>query len=123
MTPGQRKVIRLLNRNRGGKGKVSEPERRLAEALGLRTHVVIPTGRPGPYPRHYTVDVGDPDLMVAVEVDGPSHRALWVQAADRRKTYFLRSLGWSVSRCSNRDVLEHFDRTVRRISCVIARSS
>lgn len=116
MTKAQRRVIRMLNEKRGGKGQVSDCERALAGALGLSVHVVIPTGKPSPHPRHYTIDIGDPIAKVAVEVDGPSHRTRWVQRADARKTRFLRGLGWSVYRCTNRDVLEAFDRTAARIA-------
>jgi hypothetical protein len=108
-------MIRRLNANRGGKGKISDCERALAGALGLQCHVVIPTGKPSPYPRHYTIDIGDPIAKVAIEVDGPSHRTLWVKRADIRKTRFLRSLGWRVFRCTNRDVMEHFEQTHGRI--------
>lgn len=115
MTRAYRRMIRNLNANRGGKGRVSVCESALAGALGLGVHVVIPTSKGYPYPRHYTIDIGDPVARIAVEVDGPSHRSLWVQKADRRKTRFLRSLGWRVFRCTNTDVLERFERTTDRI--------
>lgn len=115
MTKAQRRVIRMLNAKRGGKGRVSDCERALAGALGLDVHVVIATGKGYPYPRHYTIDVGDPIAKVAVEVDGPSHRTRWVKRADARKTRLLRALGWSVYRCTNADVRERFERARDRI--------
>lgn len=93
---------------RGGNGTgPTEPQRRLAEALGWPTEVVIPTGqrRKGGLPSHYKVDVGNRDLKVAVEVDGGSHASLARREQDRRKTEWLTEQGWTVLRFTNREVL------------------
>ena len=111
-----------LKRNRGGKGQGPSPrETRLAAALGLSVHLVIPTGKRKPYPPHYTIDCGDDILGIAIEVDGPSHRVLAVKAADRRKTRLLRSFGWHVFRVTNDDVDKRFEETVRRLQSKINR--
>jgi len=105
-----------LKRNRGGKGQGPSPrETRLAKALGLSVHLVIPTGKRTTFPLHYTIDCADSLRRIAIEVDGPSHRVLTVQAADRRKTRLLRSYGWHVFRVTNDDVDKRFEKTVRRL--------
>jgi very-short-patch-repair endonuclease len=105
-----------LKRNRGGKGQGPSPrETKLAKALGLSVHVVIQTAKSKPYPRHYTIDCACVRRGIAIEVDGPSHRVLAVQAADRRKTRLLRSYGWHVFRVTNDDIDKRFEATVRRL--------
>ena len=105
-----------LKLNRGGKGQgPSNREIKLAAALGFSVHHVFVTSRRPPYPPHYTLDVSFPCLKIAIEVDGPSHRVLAVQEADRRKTRLLRSYGWHVFRVTNDDVDKRFDQTVSRL--------
>jgi len=53
---------------------------------------------PGPGGVRYRIDLAYPDVLVAVEVDGPHHRLPAVQARDRRRDAYLRSLGWEVLR-------------------------
>jgi hypothetical protein len=115
MTRGEQLEL-ALKRNRGGKGQgPSHREMQLADALNMSVHWVTPTGKPKPYPRHYTLDVASPFLKIAIEVDGPSHRVLSVKAADRRKTRLLRSYGWHVFRVTNDDVDKRFEETVNRL--------
>ena len=65
--------------------------------LGYIHGYVIPTHRPenngGGY---YKLDFGHPDALVAIEIDGSSHRDKKEQ--DARRDDFLRSLGWKVIR-------------------------
>jgi hypothetical protein len=75
----------------GGNGRpLPEPQRRLAELLGWPTEFIVPTGqhvKRGP-PSHYKLDIANPAVKVAVEVDG------WLGGA-----------GWIVLRFTNQDVL------------------
>jgi hypothetical protein len=53
------------------------------------------------YPHHYKIDIANPAMKIAIELDGMSHCALSRQAQDRKKDALLRSLGWKVLRLSN----------------------
>lgn len=64
-------------------------------------------------PTHYSLDVANEALKIAVEVDGGSHVALAVRARDKRKDEFLRSRGWKVFRFTNRQVEEDLAACVR----------
>jgi hypothetical protein len=113
-----------LRQKRGGKGQGPSPrEVKLAEALGMRVHLVIVTGKKPPFPPHYTVDVYDMHHGIAVEIDGPSHRVLHVKASDRRKTRFLREHSWHVFRCTNDDVDNRLEETVSRLRKLIQRAN
>jgi hypothetical protein len=119
-----------LRQNRGGKGQgPSTREVKLARALSAGIHLVVPTGKGAPFPRHYTCDVWlqpyGPDQIggVAIEIDGPSHRLLSVQKSDRRKTRFLREHGWHVFRCTNADIDFRFEETVARLRKLIRRAT
>lgn len=105
---------------RGGNGAgLTKPQEILACWLGPGWHPehVVSTGariKGGP-PTHYKIDVANPDLMIAVEIDGGSHGTLARQAADQRKTAWLSSRGWSVFRCSNQEVLSSAGLVIARI--------
>jgi hypothetical protein len=51
----------------------------------------------------YKVDLGNPDLKIAIEVDGASHHAR--KELDKKKDLKLDSLGWKVLRFWNKDIL------------------
>lgn len=111
-----------LRVKRGGKGQGPSPrEVRLATALGMSVHVVIRTGKPSPFPKHYTIDCACHLRKIAIEIDGPSHRVLHVQKSDRRKTRFLRSIGWHVFRVTNDMVDNYFEYTVAMLQDRIRR--
>jgi len=102
----------------GGNGRgPTIPETVLATALSWDWNVVIPTKkkRGTDYPTCYKVDVGNRELKIAVEVDGKSHQALDRQAQDRKKEKFLRGLGWTVLRFSNKQVMESLQDCVRTV--------
>jgi hypothetical protein len=82
----------------------------LAQALGigwkLEFVVVTKAGhRNKVYPNCYKIDIANPELMIAIEVDGGSHLTLDRQAQDRKKTAFLTSAGWKVCRVSNAEAI------------------
>jgi hypothetical protein len=113
-------ALQTLNTKRGGKGRVSPRESKLARATSAECNVVIPTGKRSPYPPYYHVDVAFQERMVAVEIDGPSHRSGWVREADKRKDRLLRALGWSVIRVSNDDVDFRLPDVLRTIRIALA---
>ena len=91
---------------RGGNGKLLPiPQLALLHALGpgwLAEHVVatgVPPGRG--IPRHYKLDLANPQDMIALELEGSTHQSLKVRSADMRKTLFLVEHGWFVLRLSN----------------------
>lgn len=107
----------------GGNGQLTVPQKLLAARLGWATEVPIATGRKAPYPHAYKVDLAEPSLMIAVEVDGESHKSPKARAADTRQDELLRSLGWTVLRFWNRDVLEDTETVVAAIMAVVTSST
>lgn len=67
-------------------------------------------------PNHYKVDVAFPKEKLAVEIDGASHNALQRQDQDRKKETALRSLGWTVLRFTNQEVMSAPDHVGFTIS-------
>ncbi|WP_409565965.1 endonuclease domain-containing protein [Paracoccus sp. PS1] len=111
------KVSRTLRRIghkpsvRGGNGKgLTGPQSALLAALGagwVPEHVVnVWKGtRQAGIPGHYKIDIANPALMIAIEVDGSSHCPKARQEQDDRKSAFLAGEGWSVFRVSNEKAL------------------
>ncbi len=63
----------------------------------------VPTGVPrqkGGLPTCYKIDVANPTMMIAIELDGPSHAGKRMKQ-DRAKDNHLVSLGWKVYRLKN----------------------
>ena len=92
----------------GGNGRgPTLPELAMSEAIGWPTNLIVVTKqvRGSGYPYHYKIDVGNAELKVAIEIDGPSHGALVRQAQDAKKDAFLRTIGWRVFRFTNREVM------------------
>jgi hypothetical protein len=111
---------------RGGNGKPPTPQQMsLAIALSWPTEVPVRTLQPrgSGYPPCYKMDIANPDLMVAVEVDGHSHDALERRAQDRKKEELLHSLGWTVLRFSNQEVTDDLEGCVRTVLSTILRLS
>ncbi len=95
---------------RGGNGAApTEAELALQRMLGRAAvlNYAVPLGRRRRgYPSHYKLDVALPKLKFAVEADGKSHLEYGRRPADARKDRRLSSLGWTVLRFRNRDILE-----------------
>lgn len=94
----------------GGNGRETpEPVKMLAAVLGdeweVEANVVTGMGRHSGYPSVYKIDLADPERQIAIEVDGGSHGPLERKALDAKKTEFLQSLGWTVLRFTNVEVL------------------
>ena len=105
------KEIRQMPIKRGGNGQLLPlPQLALLHALGVgwQAEFAIKTGaghRNGIYPNCYKVDIANPLLMIAIELDGGSHSSLERQEQDVKKQEYLVQLGWSVFRVSNEKAL------------------
>ena len=55
----------------------------------------------GRLPNHLKIDLANPKLKLAIELDGRSHGLRVNRLKDRKKTHFLLCCGWSVLRLSN----------------------
>lgn len=109
---------------RGGNGKLTEPQKKLAAALDLPMEVVICTAAVKDkfecLPHSYKVDLADVDRKVAIEVDGNTHRTPRWKFLDARKTSVLEALGWVVLRFWNKEVLNESGRVVSEVQKVLA---
>jgi very-short-patch-repair endonuclease len=72
-------------------------------------------------PNSYKVDLADPSVKLAIEVDGASHKTRKWKFLDRRKTQVLEALGWFVLRFWNESVLEDTETVVAEIGSTISR--
>ena len=99
----------LFNSIKGGNGRgPTLAEQTVLDALGggwVWNHPV-PTGlrRTGNYPTCYKIDVANPSLKIAIEIDGHSHRQS--KEIDDKKDDLLRDFGWKIVRVSNRDAIQ-----------------
>src|SRR5574340_216744 len=95
---------------RGGNGTgPTKAEIRLMEMVpDLSWNVTIKTGKwnGSGFPPVYKVDTAIPAIKLAIEADGGSHCPYARQAQDRKKEDFLKALGWTVLRFSNRQILD-----------------
>lgn len=109
---------------RGGNGTgYTVSQRLLALALGWQMEYPVYTGKlkEDGYPVVYKIDIADPVLKVAIEVDGASHNTVKGKQADERKTAFLVGLGWKVLRFSNRQVMSDLDACVQTVLSTISK--
>ena len=111
---------------RGGNGKGSTvPQATLAWGLGwMHLEYAIPTGVPRGtgYPTNYKVDIANPKLKIAIEVDGNSHNVLSRKAQDIKKENFLKSRGWTVLRFTNESIMKDLNSCVQTVMSTISRS-
>jgi hypothetical protein len=107
----------------GGNGRgPTVPELALSQALGWVVNVIVPTGMKGPLPSHYKIDVGNPELKIAIEIDGKSHNSIIRRQQDERKTAYLQSIGWTVLRFTNEAVARSLTDCVRAVLSTISPS-
>ena len=109
---------------RGGNGKLTRPQLLIHEATGMEMEFVVNTSpiralMPG-LPKHYKLDLANPVAMVAVEVDGRSHKSPAGRDRDARKNRALEALGWCVLRFWNQEVDENLPGVVEKIHRCIA---
>ena len=106
---------------RGGNGTgLTVPQTMLLEALGppFTSELSVKTGAPritGGLPTHYSIDIADPTLMVAIEIDGRSHRTTARRESDQRKDACLTLLGWTVLRFLNEEIETSLSTAVAQI--------
>lgn len=102
---------------RRGNGFLTRQQQALSTALGWSMELAIATKMPrsSGYPTCYKMDVGNRDLKIAIEINGPSHQALVRQAQDAKKAAFLRALGWTVLSFSNREIDADLARCVQMV--------
>ncbi|MFZ4596337.1 MAG: endonuclease domain-containing protein [Verrucomicrobiaceae bacterium] len=85
--------------------------------------VPVPTKQPrhSGYPTCYKLDIGNRELMIAVEVDGKSHCSIERQAQDQKKEDLLQSLGWKVLRFTNAEVIRNLNGCVQEVRSSISK--
>lgn len=105
-------------RVRGGNGRpLPRAHKMLAEILGWPVEWTVATGKGRGH--HYSIDIANPSIKVAVEVDGKSHKALLRKKTDSEKDEYLRSQGWLVLRVSNEQVLQDPGKIA---ACIVSKS-
>ncbi len=111
---------------RGGNGFVTQPQMILAEALFVEETLeyVINLKKARKYfhslPTHYCVDLAIPELKIAIEVDGNSHKTKKWRYLDKRKTEVLNFLGWIVIRFWNEEVTQDVSGCISKVEFYIA---
>ena len=68
---------------------------------------------------NYIVDFVCKELKIVIELDGISHLFEDIQEKDRKKEDFLNSLGYTVLRFSDEEVLKDMRNVIRVIECVV----
>ena len=109
---------------RGGNGTgYTFAQHQLSYMCNLLMEYVILTAGSGmaKVPNCYKVDLAEPSVKLAVEVDGPSHNSISRKAADKKKTETLNSLGWCVLRFTNKEVLLGSQQCAEKIMSTISR--
>ena len=109
----------------GGNGRgLTVPQERLLNALGsgwIAEYGVRTYAKKGTLPGVLKPDIANPDLMIAIEVDGLSHNVLRVKAADAAKDAFLTGQGWTVLRFKNAEVMTDLEGCVQTVLFTISR--
>lgn len=113
---------RTFSGQRGGNGALTPQQIVLQQALGWSTEFCVPTGqRSWPCAR---VDLAEPTLKIAIEVDGASHHTLKQRNRDARKSAMLTALGWTVLRFWNSEIDQQLPPVLARVHAAVqARSS
>ena len=114
--------------SRGGNGQLTVQQKILCEALGLpdssMEFVILTTEARGHFqslPNSYKVDLGIPEVRLAIEVDGKTHTTKKWKFLDRRKTAVLNFLGWTVLRFWNKEVDQDLEKCVQTVMSTISR--
>lgn len=113
---------------RGGNGQLTQQQIALCQALGLPEITMeysIPTAPAKGYfpsiPPCYKVDLGIPEVRLAVEVDGKTHKTKKWRFLDRRKMAVLNFIGWTVLRFWNEEVDQDLNRCVQTVLSTISK--
>jgi len=104
-----------LAKVRGGNGApMPTPQLLLHLITGWPTEYSISTGNPKW--RAAVVDLACPDLKIAIECDGQSHRTKAQRNRDRIKEQMLTEQGWLVLRFTNKQILEETETIIQEIT-------
>jgi hypothetical protein len=110
----------------GGNGRgLTVPQKYLFEALlcfdeSFKCEYVFATKtKEARVPSHYKIDIASPSLMIAVEVDGTSHKSLKIKQCDEKKNQFLASKGWKVFRFWNKEVMQNTIECAKTVMSMI----
>lgn len=71
---------------------------------------------------HYKIDIANPNLLIAIEVDGRSHCCLLRQSQDLKKEKFLKSKGWRVLRFTNYQINADIEAVLNAITTISGRT-
>jgi len=107
----------------GGNGReMPLPQKILLKALGNEwigeycvSTKIKRNNNPNKYPTVYKIDIANPDIMIAVEVDGSSHHSSGRKQQDEKKDQFLVNKNWKVIRIKNQEVLNSIQNCVERV--------
>ncbi len=118
-------------KNRGGNGHFTHSQITLQNAMkaeGLQTqmeYIVKTASIKGLIERLaycYKIDVALPDQMIAIEVDGESHKGRKQKLLDAKKNHALNLLGWTVLRFSNKAIMDEMEEVLAKIHlCMISK--
>lgn len=107
------KTLRAMNHrptNRGGNGQLTNPQLAMMEVLGtqwIAEHsVAVPGYRSMGLPKNLKIDIANPTILIAIELDGVSHQSPTRRDQDTRKVAYLVREGWSVFRITNARAIE-----------------
>jgi hypothetical protein len=115
-------TLHVWKGKRGGNGQLTEPQKTLLRELQRlnplwEPELPITTKMPrgSGYPTAYKVDIGLKAAKVAVEIDGKGHSTQRAKKRDAKKQEFLKGLGWTVLRFTNKQALERPKATAKII--------
>ena len=120
-------TLNISPKKRGGNGTFTKPQLKINSKLGWIMELPIktapehiPVGKKRAFsanlsvPTTYKVDIGNPKTKLAIEIDGESHRGKR-KCLDLKKEKYITSLGWTVLRFTNKEVMTNFSMVLFRI--------
>lgn len=121
-TKEKKGILHQWKGERGGNGKLTEPQMILSTALKQisgwwRVELPIPTKRKSPYPTNYKADIGNKRLKIVIEIDGDGHNSQKAKDLDKKKQDLLDSFGWLVLRFTNKAIFDNVDLVINEIIC------
>lgn len=108
----------------GGNGRgPTIPQRLLAERLGWVMEYPIRTGSRAGIPMCYKVDIAEPILKIAIEVDGHSHKGAKARQLDAKRDAILSGMGWRIIRVQNEQVMKSLPAVIERVMELVKSST
>lgn len=114
---GTSKLVR-----RGLRKQLTAPEQKLWYRLRARHLENIKFRRQYSIGR-YVVDFYAPDSRVVIEIDGDSHYEEEAIQYDKIRSEYFESCGITVIRFTNKDVMEHFEEVLQKITDIASISA